>query len=181
MDVRDLTMTPAATTDQPDNAIRRRGLLLAGTALILVPFGVSISIHTATAQQADQGRADFGFLSQFLSGHTELDASLGSALFKAFLSADSGFPQKLSQLRGFISQGAIAPENLQTALDEAKHPMAALPRQIVRAWYVGVVGAGESAECITYTNALMNVAVADVLQPPSYAHGSYGSWMSKPV
>ena len=46
---------------------------------------------------------------------------------------------------------------------------------------LGDVGAGDTATCITYTNALMNVAVSDVLRPPSYAYGPYGSWAAKPI
>ena len=45
---------------------------------------------------------------------------------------------------------------------------------------LGVVGSGEGARCVAYETALNAVIVADVLKPPTYAYGAYGSWSAKP-
>lgn len=58
--------------------------------------------------------------------------------------------------------------------------MAAIPRQIVTAWYVGVVGESTQAQCLAYEQALMSVVTEDKLRPPTYAYGAYGSWQEKP-
>ena len=56
-----------------------------------------------------------------------------------------------------------------------------LPRSIVTAWCLGIIGQGESARCIAYETALNAVIVADILKPPTYAYGVYGTWQSKPA
>jgi hypothetical protein len=48
------------------------------------------------------------------------------------------------------------------------------------AWYLGIVGEGEHARAVAYESALNAAAVADVLAPPSYCTGEYGSWSRKP-
>ena len=67
-------------------------------------------------------------------------------------------------------------------LDGEHSPLAPLPRQIMSAWFLGVVGGGGSgdARCVAYETALNAVVVADVLKPPTYAYGAYGSWSAKP-
>ena len=62
-----------------------------------------------------------------------------------------------------------------------RSPLATLPRKIVSAWFLGIVGSGEQARCIAYETALNAVIVADVLKPPTYAYGVYGSWEKKPT
>jgi hypothetical protein len=59
--------------------------------------------------------------------------------------------------------------------------LSALPRQIVTAWYTGIVGEDERARCITFETSLMYVVVADRLNPPSYCSGPYGTWLDKPA
>ena len=46
---------------------------------------------------------------------------------------------------------------------------------------MGIVGSGATARCIAYEDALDNVIVADVLKPPTYCYGPYGSWARKPL
>jgi len=79
-----------------------------------------------------------------------------------------------------INQRHIDPLQLQGVLDGEQSPLAPLPRKIMGAWYLGVVGNGEAARCVAYETALNAMAVADVLQPPTYAYGAYGSWSNKP-
>lgn len=46
----------------------------------------------------------------------------------------------------------------------------------MRAWCLGLVGEGEATQCIAYEDALNAVIVADVLKPPTFPYGPYGSW-----
>jgi hypothetical protein len=69
---------------------------------------------------------------------------------------------------------------LQEVLDAEHSALAPLPRRIVTAWYLGVVGEGEHARVVAFETALNAVAVADVLKPPTYCYGAYGSWTKKP-
>jgi hypothetical protein len=69
---------------------------------------------------------------------------------------------------------------LQHVLDNEHSALAALPRKIVTAWYLGVVGDGEKARCITFETSMMNEIVSDKLKPPSYGYGGYGSWAERP-
>ena len=39
---------------------------------------------------------------------------------------------------------------------------------------------GKDARCVAYETALDAVIVADVLKPPTFAYGAYGSWSAKP-
>ncbi len=66
-------------------------------------------------------------------------------------------------------------------MQRAFSPLAALPRKIATAWFMGIVGSGEKARCIAYESALNAVIVQDVLKPPTYAYGVYGSWAKKPL
>jgi len=84
-------------------------------------------------------------------------------------------------LLALINERKIDPLRLQKVLDAERSPLATLPRKIVSAWFLGIVGSGEQARCIAYETALNAVIVADVLKPPTYAYGVYGSWEKKPT
>lgn len=175
---------PVHSDDDPSGfgaSIPRRRVLTAGSALVLATASGLISPTPLFADPSAEAIADFDNLSRFLTGHTTLDATLAGRILSLLQVADEAFPQKLSDLQKFIADQRVAPAGLQAALDSAKSPLAPLPRLILRAWYLGVVGEGNAAVCVTYTDALMNCAVADVLRPPSYAYGAYGSWAVRPV
>jgi hypothetical protein len=46
---------------------------------------------------------------------------------------------------------------------------------------MGIVGSGDKARCLAYETALNAIVVEDVLKPPTYAYGTYGSWTRKSV
>jgi len=92
-----------------------------------------------------------------------------------------GFQGDVEALHALIGARGIDPGQLQQTLDAEQSPLAALPRQIVTAWYTGVVGEGGRARCITFETSLMHVIVADHLSPPSYCYGPYGSWVETPA
>jgi len=165
-----------ANRDAPVDASRRRilaGLLTAYTAS-LVPWALALP-----APQADRGA--FTALSAILVGQQVLDAAQTARLYDALVADDARFPADVQALLAFVNQRQVDPLQLQNVLDAEHSPLASLPRKIATAWYLGVVGSGETARCVAYETALDAVAVADVLKPPTYAYGSYGSWANKPV
>jgi hypothetical protein len=134
----------------------------------------------AAAPAGDAGDA-FIAASKILTGRGELDSTQSSRLYEAFVAADQQFADKVRALLAFIENRKIDPLRLQQVLDAEHLDFAAVPRQILRAWYVGVVGEGEEARCITFETNLSNVITADQLRPPSYCFGAPGSWTAKPT
>jgi len=159
----------------PTDLSRRR--LLAG---LLTAYTASL-IPWALAQPAPHAyRGAFTALSAILVGRRALDAAQSSRLYNALAATHPHFPADVHALLVLISQRQIDPLNLQQVLDAEQSALAPLPRLIVTAWALGVVGSGEGARCVAYESALDAVIVADVLKPPTYAYGTYGSWTLKP-
>lgn len=155
---------------------RRRLLasLLSAYTASLIPWALAQPV-------ADAERGAFAAVSAILAGRQSLDDVQATRLYDALAADDPGFPAAVRTLLALINEQKIDPLRLQKVLD-AEHPaMAALPRKIVTAWFMGIVGSGEKAHCIAYETALNAVIVADVLKPPTYAYGVYGSWEKKPT
>lgn len=166
----------ADRTDDPADASRRR--LLAG---LLTAYTASL-IPWALAQPAPHAeRGAFTALSAILVGRQALDAAQATRLYDALAAGNARFPADVQALLSLIDERHIDPQQLQGVLDGEHSPLAPLPRQIMSAWFLGVVGSGSDARCVAYETALNAVVVADVLKPPTYAYGSYGSWAGKPV
>lgn len=164
--------------DRDDLADPARRRLLAG---LLTAYTASL-IPWALAQPAP--RADLGAftaLSAILVGRQALDAAQTARLYDVLVAAHPNFAADVQALLALINERHIDPLQLQGVLDGEHSPLAPLPRQIVGAWALGVVGSGENARCVAYETALNAVIVADVLKPPTYAYGTYGSWTSKPL
>ena len=139
-------------------------------------------IGFALAEPVDSpAQADFLALSALIAGQQALDASLAAALYRALCDLHPDFPQQARQLLSLIEARRISPETLQLTLDSEQSPLAKVPRAIARAWFMGIVGSGAQARCVAYEQALNAQMVSDVLQPPSFALGGYGSWTQKPV
>ena len=166
---------PQGTADSPD-PVRRVLLtsLLAASAASVIPPAFAVPTGDA-AQDA------FLSASQILTGQSSLDPEQASLLYSALIADDAQFAGGVQALAKILGQPNIDLLQLQHVLDSENAPIAALPRKIVTAWYTGIVGEGEKARCITYETALMNVIVADKLQPPSYCFGAPGSWVEKPA
>lgn len=168
------------TSAAPIEGVSRRSLLqgislFAATAVLpVMPF---------QAHASADGIQGFASLSQLLTGRAGLPAAFMEALFAAFSQIDAGFAAKVDLLNSYISTNAVAPDDLQARLksDPAAADLAGLPALILTGWYLGVAGSGDAAICVTYTQALANQEVSDVLRPPSYAYGAYGSWAAAPV
>jgi hypothetical protein len=173
---RDKLDSVSTNRDDPADPSRRRllaGLLTAYTAA-LIPWALA-----QPAPHADRGA--FTALSAILVGRQALDAAQATRLFDALAATHPHFPADVQALLTLINQRRIDPSKLQSVLDSEHSPLAPLPRQIVGAWALGVLGSGEGTRCVAYETALNAVIVADVLKPPTYAYGAYGSWISKPT
>ncbi|MGH7102048.1 MAG: sugar dehydrogenase complex small subunit [Acetobacteraceae bacterium] len=158
-------------------AIPRR-MVLAG---FVAAYSASL-IPWALAQPAnDASHAAFLAMSGIIAGKQVLNPKLGQCLYDALVTDDPEFPQQAQSLLAFVEAGKIDPPALQKALDDQKPLLAQVPLKIATAWFLGIVGGGTKARCIAYETALNAVIVSDVLKPPTYAYGAYGSWSSKPL
>jgi len=155
-----------------------RRLVLGG----FVAAYVASHIPWALAQAvADDDIAPFMALSALLAGRQSLDATQARRLFAALVADDPGFPAAAKSLLDMIEERKLDPMALQQALDAEKSALAPIPRQVMTAWYLGIVGSGDRARCIAFETALNAETVSDVLRPSSYAFGAYGSWAAKPA
>lgn len=169
-------MKPFREQIETPNPVRRG--LLAG---FVCAYTASL-IPWALAQEAtDADNGAFLALSAILAGRQSLDAAQAKRLYTALVADDPGFPAAAKALLDTIEQRKIDPMQLQKVLDDEKSPLKELPWRIVTAWYMGIVGDGAKARCLAFETALNAEAVADVLKPPTYAYGAYGSWARKPT
>lgn len=167
---------PADGDSGPPSPSRRRmlaGFVTAYTAS-LIPWALAQPV-------AGPEQGVFVALSAILVGRRSLDARLATRLHEALVAAYPRFAADAQALLAQINQQHVDPAQLQNVLDTARSSLAPLPRRIMRAWCLGLVGDGEATRCIAYENALDAVMVADVLEPPTYAYGPYGSWAKAPL
>ncbi len=82
---------------------------------------------------------------------------------------DPHFVADVQGLAALINQRGIDPVKLQQVLDDEHSPLAMLPRKIVTAWYLGVVGEGDKARCLSFETNLSNELVGDKLRPQAIA------------
>jgi len=137
--------------------------------------------RTGAQPVTDPDRAAFLALSAILTGRTALDPGLAQRLYSALVADDAAIATSIRALLAFMEERKIEPLGVQSALDAGHSPLAPLPAKIATAWLMGIVGSGATARCIAYEDALDNVIVADVLKPPTYCYGPYGSWARKPI
>lgn len=164
-----------------------RRLFLQRSALTIALGGIGygalqgnwLSVFAQTAPAAD-GYAGFLHLSRYLTGKTTLDEELGRALYAALSAADPTFDTQVQALGKQLKDSGVAASELQHTLDAAKSPVAALPKQIMAGWYLGVVGKGINARAVAFEQALMYPPVADVIVLNTYAHGVPGYWATPP-
>lgn len=142
---------------------------------------VGSTLPRALAAPTGDARDAFMAASKFLTGRSELASEQAARLFEALVAADQLFSDRVKALSTLIEKRKIDPLRLQQVLDAEHSDFMALPRQILRAWYVGIVGEGEDARCITFETNLSNVITKDRLRPPSYCFGAPGNWAEKPV
>ena len=150
-------------------------------ASLLTSYTASLIPWALAQPVADADRGSFVALSAIIAGRKSLDAAQATRLYDALAADDSGFPAAVRELLALINERGIDPLQLQRVLDAEHSVLATLPRRIATAWFMGIVGDGERARCIAFETALNAVIVADVLKPPTYCYGVYGSWSKKPA
>jgi hypothetical protein len=168
-------VNPTRGEDVPDP---ERRLVLAGIAAVGAASFVP-ALHAQPAVTASP-EAAFDAVSRVLTGRDTLDGQLASRLFHALAEGSAQFAADVQAFAAWIGQRQVAADQLQGALDAESSPLAALPRTIATAWFTGIVGENERARSIAFETALMHVAVADRLRPPSYCYGPPGSWTAEP-
>ncbi|MGE3742039.1 MAG: sugar dehydrogenase complex small subunit [Geminicoccaceae bacterium] len=180
--------------------LSRRGILLTGTGLTvgltLGTMPLAGAGQAATASTA--GFEDFMRLSARLTSRDELLPAQGRVAFDALSTRFPGFRDGMARLIGFMEAHDVEVSKAQAALDEAGAEFAWIPRQIVSAWYLGVVGAVETLadaeaglmppgategtsqaiQTVAWEQALMFVPLAGTIPVPSYAFD--GNWAEKP-
>lgn len=149
--------------------LNRRGLLLGAAALTVFSMkaaraAVSAPLSNATVDDATMRH--FMAVSGRLTGFTDLNAELGHRLITAFIQIVPNFRETLALLPATAEESA---------------PTSAFEQTVMTGWYEGVVQHEDNMACVAYVTALEHVLTADVLKPPSYAYGAYGSWQAKPL
>ncbi|MBB6117740.1 hypothetical protein F4826_004718 [Rahnella inusitata] len=165
--------------DIPSRFTRRR--LLQGMGVLAATTLIPTGVFPAYASSAISN--DFIRISIFLTGRDKLSADYSTALYSALTKFDNTIPTKLCHLLAYIDSHSIKAADLKNRLsgDPVVADLVGLPGLLLTGWYLGIVGSGDNAICVTYLDALANKEVADVLRPPSYAYGAYGSWAAKPI
>lgn len=165
--------------DIPSRFTRRR--LLQGMGVLGATTLIPTGIFPAYASSAISN--DFITISIYLTGRDKLSADYSTALYSALTKFDNNLPAKLSHLRAYIDSNSVKAKDLKNKLsnDPRVADLVGLTELLLTGWYLGIVGSGDNAVCVAYVDALANKEVADVLKPPSYAYGAYGSWSAKPV
>lgn len=148
------------------------GLLSAYTAS-LIPWALA-----ETAPDVDRG--NFLILSALIAGREALDNDLAMRYYEALVAVDASFPAAVTTVLTLINYHHIDPLRLQALLDEKRPELAGVPRRIATAWFLGVVQTDDGSRVLAYEKALNAQMVDDVLKPPSYCIGGYGSWARAP-
>ncbi|WP_321786732.1 sugar dehydrogenase complex small subunit [Paraburkholderia sp. J94] len=179
--------SPQQSPSQPFAPSRRQFLI--GTAVLatlsVAGLGAMGSIAAAHAQaaaaNADADFSAFIKLSQYLTGKTALDVEIGRAILTGLKGDDANASAIIAQLNDFVARTNTPANGLQSVLDASQPALAKLPKKVMTAWYLGVVGSGKNARTVAYEQALMYPPIADVIVMPSYARGVPGYWAKPPV
>lgn len=175
---------------------RRRLLAGAGAGLALSALG----LPSAWAQGADTASAEiFMALSYHLTGREQLNPVLGQRLLQALQQNYESFEPTMLAVAEFVQQQPqLSVAELPAALQEQQPELAAVPQQIISAWYLGQIGqlSPESSDrrgqaskeptpagvaVLSYEHALMFDPVRDVLTIPSYCRDLPGYWAQQPA
>ncbi|QBQ98680.1 sugar dehydrogenase complex small subunit [Paraburkholderia pallida] len=136
----------------------------------------------ASAAAAESGYAAFIALSQHLTGRTHFDAVLGQRIYAALARASSQFEQNVGALNAWLKAHGGVPSDTVTAALKADQPeLASSVGDIMRAWYLGLVGEMPNVQVLAYEKALMFDPVSDVLTIPSYCRDVPFYWTKKPA
>lgn len=150
--------------------------------LSVVGLGALSAAHAQAASASTDADFDaFIELSKYLTGKTALDIEIGRAILTGLQGDDASTSATIAQLNAFVARTNTPANMLQSVLDASQPALAKLPKKVVTAWYLGVVGTGKNARTVAYEQALMYPPIADVIVMPSYARGVPGYWATPPV
>jgi|GEM_PF-556140 len=137
---------------------------------------------SAAAAPAQSGYSAFIALSQHLSGRTHFDAVLGQRIYAALARASSQFEQNVGALNSWLKDhGGVPSDTVTSALKADRPELASTVGDIMRAWYLGLVGEMPNVQVLAYEKALMFDPVSDVLTIPSYCRDVPFYWTQKPA
>ncbi|MFX1764233.1 sugar dehydrogenase complex small subunit [Paraburkholderia sp. A1RI-2L] len=161
---------------------------LAGRRGAQYAFGIADAAAAGSASApaagtpADSGYQAFIALSQSLTGRMRFDAVLGQRIHAALARASSTFEQNVGALNTWIKgHGGVPSDTVTAALRIDRPELAATVGDIVRAWYLGLVGDMPKVQVVAYEKALMFDPVSDVLTIPSYCRDVPFYWTTKPA
>lgn len=159
--------------------LTRRKVLAAGAAacisLLALPKG-----SQATAEASSALLKSFLELSRLLTGHEQLDEGFAQRILDV-MAEEKHFTESLAQLLRAASAQAGHIDGLYNTLKTSQPALAALSQDIMKAWYLGIVGKGPKTQCVAYQTSLAQQAVKDYIRPPTYAYGGYGTWAESPL
>jgi len=164
----------------PDNQIKPGRAFPRRTVLQFAALSAGV-LPLLPKMASAAGQDEFASVSRILTDRADLDQAIGNALYRAHADLDAQFASKVSKLMSFIKKNNATSATMDGLLKDHAPDLAPVAQQIASGWYLGIVGEGKDAKTVTYTNCLANLAVADVLTPPSYGYGSVYSWAEKPV
>lgn len=166
-------------TTFPTFGLQRRqlvgGLLVAG-AVQMVPWAVAVS-----PSPSPSASPAFMALSRYLTERDDLNPHLAARMQAALQGLDSAFATRADALWQWIDSNRVALADLNARLKADKPELAALPGQVMQAWYLGIVGGGLQTRVVAYEYALNAQLVSDKLKPPTYSYGTHGSWTRNPT
>lgn len=148
------------------------------------PFGMGRAFAaTATpAPASSSGYEAFIELSQHLTGRTSFNAVLGKRVYAALDNASSQFDANVATLNTWIEGHRSVPSDTVTAALKTDQPeLASMVGDIMRAWYLGLVGEMPKVQVVAFEKALMFDPVNDVLTIPSYCRDVPFYWKQKPT
>lgn len=180
---------PAAQQTLSEEGLRRRRLigqtggLVASFAVGSAVAGTTLSgtAQAAPATAAPDSRTLNQFLktSRFLTGHQNLDLTLGQRLYTAMSEKSPQFATQLASLDQWIA--GKSPADVEALDIQLKgQPLHDFMMSVIKAWYLGVTDDSHHAPVYAYQNALMYQVPRDGMVIPTYAHNGPDYWTADP-
>ncbi len=183
----DLTHHNADSAYTAQSAMRRRLVLGACASAAMLAFAsagwkVPSLLSQAFAADAPPGGMEgFLMLSRRLTGRASFDPALAQRVYDALTKTDSDFVANVAQLNTWLpAHGGVPSDTVTAALQLDTPKLAVTVTEIMRAWYLGLVGDAPRVSVVAYERALMFDPVDDVLTIPSYCRDVPFYWAQKP-
>jgi hypothetical protein len=145
------------------------------------PLGFKGVFAATAAANTDNGYNAFITLSQHLTGRASFDNTLGQRVYATLAKSNSEFAQHVAALNTWLqNHGGVPSDTVTDALKREQPELAATVGNVMRAWYLGLVGELPHVQVVAYEKALMFDPVNDVLTIPSYCRDVPFYWTRKP-